>query len=95
MGFLSRKTTTAEPSTNGEPPAVADELERVEQEATEESPEIRSEQEEQAEPRDLEKELTEAEEAGVGPEGDPAAPGGGAEETEEDPGPERMMPREW
>jgi chromosome partitioning protein len=80
MGFLSRKTTTAEPSTNGEPPAVADELERVEQEATEESPAIRSEQE-QADSRDLEKELAEAEEAGGGPEGDPAAPGGEAEEA--------------
>jgi chromosome partitioning protein len=100
MGFLSRKTTTAEPSTNGEPPAVADELERVEQEATEESPAIRSEQE-QADSRDLEKELAEAEEAGGGPEGDPAAPGGVAEEAAgsdssdlDESDPERLMPRD-
>jgi chromosome partitioning protein len=86
MGFLSRKTTTAEPSTNGAPPAVAEELERVEQEAMDESPEIRAEPDpgkddtEAAEPRDLEEELAEAERS-VEPDPDPAAPGPEAEEA--------------
>ncbi len=110
MGFLSRKTTTAEPSTNGAPPAVAEELERVEQEAMDESPEIRAEPDPgkddggTAEPRDLEKELAEAE-AGGEPEGagsepssNPAAPGREAEEAagtdSESESEGRMMPRD-
>jgi chromosome partitioning protein len=83
MGFLSRKTTTAEPSTNGEPPAVADELERVEQEATEESPAIHAEPEtDGTRASDIAEELAEAEAEGdPAPSGDPAAPGGEAEEA--------------